>query len=45
MNWNKHYDACSQIRRWLIMTATIGITFLALELIGVFVLTAITPED
>lgn len=26
------------------MTATIGITFLALELIGVFVLTAITPD-
>lgn len=27
------------------MTATIGITFLALELIGVFVLTAITPDQ
>ena len=33
-----------QIRRWLIMTATIGITFLALELIGGFVLTAVTPD-
>lgn len=44
MNWNKHYDVYSSIRRWLIMTATIGITFLALELIGVFVLTAITPD-
>jgi len=26
------------------MIASIGITFLALELIGVFVLTAITPD-
>ncbi len=44
MNWSKHYDVYSQIRRWLIMAATIGITFLALELIGVFVLTAVTPD-
>ena len=27
------------------MTATIGITFLALELIVVFVVTAITPDE
>ena len=45
MNWNKHSNVYSQIRRRLIMTATIGITFLARELIGVFVFTAITPED
>lgn len=44
MNWSKYYDVYSQIRRWLIMAATIGITFLALELIGVFVLTAVTPD-
>ncbi|CDF68391.1 Putative uncharacterized protein [Lactobacillus acidophilus DSM 9126] len=27
------------------MTAYIGMTFLALELIGVFILTALTPKD
>lgn len=33
------------MRRWRIMTAYIGITFLALELIGVFALTALTSDN